>query len=92
MKYIKIPINTIQHMALLEVLEYALTCAETEIDCHTVNGEIDPTTDWDPSNLEPWTASAKQLAEVLDALPHVIDQAQEVHDRISALAGTTGDT
>ena len=81
-----IELHVIEQNALLDMLEYALLHAESEIDTNTFDGNkyvIGP--DWDPDDLAVWLNDAPGLARKLDAMGEIMIQAETLKARLNAL-------
>lgn len=78
-----------QQNALLDMLEFALLSAESDIETNTFSYErgayrYDPA-EFDPDDLAVWLDDAPELAKRLDAMPEIINQAETLKLRLHAL-------
>lgn len=84
----KITLNPQQQNALLDMLEFALLSAESDIETNTYEedgiGYYRPV-DFDPEDLAVWLNDAPELSRKLDAMPEIIDQAELIKKRMNAL-------
>lgn len=93
MAFLKISLNATHQNALLDVLEYALLCAESEINSHTffeVKGgprKYIISEDWDPEDLGVWLDLAPELAKKLDAMKEIIENAEALKLSLAGLVG-----